>query len=237
VPTSPIYLKWARDVTGYELVPATPGRPNASALGALATTSAAGSWATTLDRIYFGTPMLVVPRGGQAISYEPLDRDGLYARFAGLRTPEDLLEFMNKFGPLTDAGASVAKGEDVANILNHSKAFRSILSIDDKELSKLAALAGENGKQISRMDFFIVEDRASGTLRLQFRPPDLLSALWLQLGQKISRNRPFRECRYCGSWFECGSGTGRRLDAIFCKDDHRVLFNSRKRSKGTTDHG
>jgi len=33
------------------------------------------------------------------------------------------------------------------------------------------------------------------------------------------------------AFFEAGRGTGRRLDAKFCSDEHRIAFNSLKRSR------
>ena len=59
----------------------------------------------------------------------------------------------------------------------------------------------------------------------------LLDALWLQLGQALTVSAKIRQCEHCGNWFEAGRGTGRRLDAKFCSDEHRIAFNSLKRSK------
>ena len=39
------------------------------------------------------------------------------------------------------------------------------------------------------------------------------------------------KCRYCETVFLVGPGTGRRMDALFCCDEHRVRYNSLKRSK------
>lgn len=37
-------------------------------------------------------------------------------------------------------------------------------------------------------------------------------------------------CLHCGSYFQAGPGTDRRLDAKFCSDQHRKDFNSLKRT-------
>jgi hypothetical protein len=37
-------------------------------------------------------------------------------------------------------------------------------------------------------------------------------------------------CRHCMEVFTVGPGTGRRMDAIFCSDAHRVRFHSLQRS-------
>jgi hypothetical protein len=38
------------------------------------------------------------------------------------------------------------------------------------------------------------------------------------------------QCVHCGTMFIAGAGTGRRLNAVFCCDEHRVRHNSLKRS-------
>jgi len=45
---------------------------------------------------------------------------------------------------------------------------------------------------------------------------------------RVFRNK--RACAHCGAMFEAGRGAGRRADAKFCSDEHRVAFNSLKRS-------
>lgn len=37
-------------------------------------------------------------------------------------------------------------------------------------------------------------------------------------------------CQHCREIFPVGPGTGRRLDAIFCSNDHRVRYHSLKRT-------
>jgi len=39
------------------------------------------------------------------------------------------------------------------------------------------------------------------------------------------------ECAHCGNFFKAGAGTGRRIDASFCCDEHRVRYHSLKRSE------
>jgi hypothetical protein len=208
-------LDWPRDAAGYELLPEEPGWPDDGA-----------------DLLSGGKPFRIVPRGGRLVRYKPLQIEGLYARFAGIHTAEDALAFINTFGALTELGADAGAGEDVLVILDHASAFRSFLSYGEGQERKLASQASPTGMPIGRLDLVLAQDVVSGDLQLQLRPPNLLAGLWLQLAQKIIGARPFRECRYCTTWFEVGPGTGRRLDAIFCTNDHRVLFNSRKRGKG-----
>lgn len=39
-----------------------------------------------------------------------------------------------------------------------------------------------------------------------------------------------KQCRHCNEWFEAGPGTGRRVDAEFCSDEHRIRFHSLART-------
>jgi hypothetical protein len=213
-----IEIEWQRDVTGYDLLPATRGKPGEGTL-------IAGS--ANAERI--------VPRGGKLIRYRPMTLDRLYTRFASVRTADDLLRFIERFGPLTELGRSRDDGEPVLNALEHAEAFRSFLNYRGDDAA-LASWAGAEGKRIGRLEVMLVQDAASGALCLEYRPPSLLSALWLQLARKLSGNPPFRECLYCGIWFETGPGTGRRRDAKFCTDDHRVVFNRHKQTKGSARH-
>ena len=67
----------------------------------------------------------------------------------------------------------------------------------------------------------------------------LLNAMWLQLATKISGGAKFHSCELatCGMPFEVGSVFGRRADARFCSDPHRIEFNSRKRQKARRSSG
>jgi hypothetical protein len=214
VPSTSIDLDWQRDAAGYVLLPEEPSPPGEGILRM--------AW----------KPLRIIPRGGALIPCKPLQSDQLYARFAQIYTAEDVLAFMNKWGPLTTFGGNPDTGECVSEILEHASSFRSFLSYGDQQQRELAAWVGSEGKKMGRLDFLLAQDPASGSLCLKLAPPTLLAGLWLQLAQKVSGTRPFRQCRYCNGWFETGPGTGRRLDATFCIDDHRVLFNSRKRARG-----
>jgi hypothetical protein len=73
---------------------------------------------------------------------------------------------------------------------------------------------------------------ASGRFQLRILPENLLDALWLQLAQTLASGTNIHACLLCGQFFEVGQGTNKRLDAKFCSDEHRIQFNSRRRSKG-----
>jgi hypothetical protein len=83
----------------------------------------------------------------------------------------------------------------------------------------------------SSLNVKVVWDPFAKVLKWEFRPATLLDALWLQLGQALTADVQFRKCEHCTEFFVAGRGTGRRLDAKFCSDEHRIAFNSFKRSK------
>jgi hypothetical protein len=74
-------------------------------------------------------------------------------------------------------------------------------------------------------------DPVTSTPLWRVRPSTLLDGLWLQFGQAVTRGSRIQTCAHCGAWFEAGRGTGRRLDSKFCSDEHRIAFNSLKRSR------
>jgi hypothetical protein len=89
---------------------------------------------------------------------------------------------------------------------------------------------GQTGLHCATAEVSVVVDSVTGRPRLSYKVGSLYEALWLQLGQKISSGHDLRRCAFCGEWFEAGAGTARRADAKFCSDEHRINFNSQKRS-------
>jgi hypothetical protein len=76
----------------------------------------------------------IVANGGKRIPYRPLDQfDTLYTVFASVKTPRDLLKFINTFGPLTYGGGAEpapggpAWGDDVSFSLDQARLFRELL--------------------------------------------------------------------------------------------------------------
>jgi hypothetical protein len=206
------------------------------------------------------------------IPFSPFaNADNLYALFARVRSSTELLNFIEKFGPLTHRGFEWVPRNQVelpatidlnAIPVRPDDEFGRDFQVHDhlEQLFYYSEFGGEEvEKDLEEASFFrrclelstspqrirsiIAEKRHSFTLRvvpgdgrrtgLDFRvdPGNFLEALRLQLFQKLSGQAHLRSCAYCAHWFEVGPGTGRRLDAKFCTDRHRILFNSLKRSK------
>jgi hypothetical protein len=204
----PIELDWARDPKGYRL--AVTGRPKVPRI----VRNGTGQGPENLQAIW------------------PLSTDLLFKIFANTaKTPEGVLDFVRRFGPLTWAGWSATEGEPVSYAISDADHMRQVLRYwASNHPQPNEPFVPQTGRPVS-LDAMVVWDPAAKALRWELRPKTLLDGLWLQLGQELMTGVQIRQCERCGDWFEAGRGTGRRLDAKFCSDEHRVAFNSLKRSR------
>ena len=183
----------------------------------------------------------IVGRGGKKLTYRPFESfPSLCIQFAKLKTPNELLGFIEKFGLLRtdywigerDQNASPRKGEDVSAALAAAKTFRVLLAAKTKGPAALReAVRNNHGPILGAARVVLRPDHTNGA-RIAIEAHSLLDGMWLQLGQKLAANATFRSCVHCHEWFEAGPGTGRRLDAKYCSDDHRIEYYSRNRTKG-----
>jgi hypothetical protein len=176
---------------------------------------------------------LVVRNGRRKDNFdvlEPLKNKVLYSAFANVViTPESLLKFVQSYGPLTERGHD--QGDEVRRVLWHAARMRDLLKIMLAQ-RKNRGLAKTSGFPNLVLHAAIDWERRTFAPRWAFRPNTLLDGLWLQLGQAITRGTRLQTCSLCGDWFEVGYPSDRRLDSKFCCDEHRVQYNSQKRSKG-----
>jgi hypothetical protein len=90
--------------------------------------------------------------------------------------------------------------------------------------------------QVSDLKAKVIVNR-TGRVEKMLLPQTLLQALWLQFIYTPLSGMKLSECEYCGEQFWAGPGTDRRADAKFCRYEHQVLFNSRKRSNPKMEKG
>ena len=132
----------------------------------------------------------------------------------------------------------ILEGEDVDPHLETAKLFHKILEQSGEGWRRIPpfladsiaeALAEEPLGKIS-----LAGDRRYG-FRMVLTADSLMNGLWLQLGQTVAGQARFQTCELpsCRKIFEVGSSSGRRADARFCSNSHRIEFNSRKRTKGS----
>jgi len=161
--------------------------------------------------------------------------DQLFRIFANTATtPKGVLEFVQRYGPLTQDGRSAMAGDPVNVVMFNADRMREVLRCSSGDQKQPAFPPGRQYHLCpsSSLDAAVVWDDVMMAPKWELRPKSLLDALWLQLGQALTRGARLRQCEHCGDWFETGRRTGRRLDAKFCSDEHRIAFNSLKRSKG-----
>ena len=240
-----IDFEWWRDPAGYQMGPAESVRhvvyhapthrrlPNLPVLR--------GQWGLAYTplgiRVLHGgnaKPLHVCRQGGDLTPYRPLDVfDSLFESFAKLRTEDDVLYFVERFGPLTRDGLDTQRGELVDGVLAHADTMRDLFLFSTGDRARRAAvLAGLQVNPFAEMEVTLELDAGSEDLKLRLSPTSLLDALWLQAVQHLSSGATVRQCQHCSQWFEVGPGTGRRADAKFCSDQHRISFNSLKRTTG-----
>jgi hypothetical protein len=225
-----IDFEWWRDDAGYRYVPAAPGNPEPSEMSPLYQIIA------PLIRSG-GRPARIVPCGGKLVPYRPFDKPiGLYRLFANwVRTGERLLDFVNRYGPLT-ADGNRETGEETIFALTAASSMRDILAYSVDERAAYFSHFGDEGLAWSRIDVALAFNPTTSKPQFRLTPPMLVNALWLELGQAVSSDASIKNCLHCGGWFEAGPGTGRREDAKFCLDAHRIAYNSRRRGRGKPGH-
>jgi hypothetical protein len=205
-----IDFEWAKHSGGYKLIPARARRPPTEGESLLAAD--------------YGDPESVVPNGGTLLPYRPLEKfDVLFKAFANLKTSDDVLGFIQKFGPITKRGLGHSR-EEVPRVLVLSGVFRALL-LGAKDKKRLATDFDEEGiPDFVRLETALVPH--GNRLRLVIKPQSLLAAMGLQLAVELAGGKRILTCQQCGIWFWAGVGTRRRLDAKFCSDPHRVQYNS-----------
>ena len=203
---------------------------------------------------------VILPNSDRREWCEPLTGEEylIFAKTAG--TPDGALDFVWRYGPVTaftrvtgDRVEAITK-----NVRDMNRFIGAIAAMQTEPRANTGASLGRDGPIVSGIrPLRDIEDPRSEELRDALLTSSLVSislafiwdpvkraprwsfamdclrdALWLQFGQAMMREGQLRLCPHCAHWFETGLGTGRRKDARFCSDEHRVTFNSLKRSKG-----
>jgi hypothetical protein len=177
----------------------------------------------------------VVANSDDYETYRPLDEfPTLYKTFANqCRSPKGVRGFTQMFGPLsTNPGTLVeiralgipglvgTVGDLVGDVIKQANLMNKQLSSRSGRMPQIP---------ITNIEAVLVPD--GPIVRLKLTPSRLIDSIWLQLAVASTSGRGLAKCEHCGTWFQVGPGTGRRADAKFCCDQHRIEFNSLSRSK------
>jgi hypothetical protein len=157
----------------------------------------------------------IVAKGVSLERYEPLERfPDLYERFANLRSQEDVINFVRRFGPLTDEGLHGGKGDCLFTALHQAGC--------------MAAGNLHIGLVFCTLNAELVADHDG--IHLKVEPTNLLDALWLQFAEAAAAGRANR-CRQCKALFATGPDANRRKGAEFCSVECKTKYHSLKRSR------
>jgi len=238
-----ISLEWSRDALGYRLVEASSPAPTpelpTNMMGAMQqglivpdlTLPEGWRFARQAD----GKPQRIVRAGGSLIPYRPTETlDLIFREFLNADpTAEGVLDFVNRFGPLTRSG-NEKEGEPVTPVIEVLRGMSELIELGalNKDATKrsLAKHLGADGISLAGVEVRLLFDERTQSLRTQQVAQNLRAALWLRLFDVLMSDIVWRRCGHCNAWFTAGLGTGRHLNAKFCSDEHRVLFNSLKRT-------
>jgi hypothetical protein len=165
-------------------------------------------------------PARIVGKGGRKFRRRLDDYPQLFSDFANVKAPEELLAFVVEHGPLTQRITGGWESDIVPELLRQAKMMRT--RFDDRASGVSIAIPLTDVKASLEADNSI-----------KYRPATLLDALWLQFAQSLSEGAIMRVCRLkrCRKRFPVGGKSGKRLVAEFCCDEHRIEFNSLKRSR------
>lgn len=194
------------------------------------------------DATYLDEP--IVRNGGPLQRYLPAKIESLFGEFLLVHTPADFLRFVDLRGPLTREGfyckaseedfrapnefySSPDEGEALKVGLDNSRWFRDVLKEKHKP-DRVARSFEKFGLEKYRVE--ITPDKKRG-IRFKFFPENMLDYLILRLAHVVLAPPAYSPCRSCGEFFAKGVGTERRGDAQFCCAQHRIDFNSQKRSR------
>jgi hypothetical protein len=195
----------------------------------------------------------IVASSDRTDAYRPFDKfDSLYREFAKVKTADDLLGFVKRFGLLEEspeyeadfdqgdegepifAGVSEYEGNSVPKYITQARLFREFLLRKENGPKAVAAFFRSHKFGIGS-SLTLVADPSTG-LEFAVTPHDLIHGLKFQLAQSLIGSTIIRACRWCGGLFEAGAGAKVRKkvrkDSTFCCREHSVLYHSHKRSKG-----
>jgi hypothetical protein len=188
-------------------------------------------------------------KGGEQIPLGQIQNriESIFYEFAVIRTPDDLLAFVRQYGRLTGTnlgsdlvtgdfqyiGPMRPEGDPVALCLARAELFHELLRRkmrSDKSVADYYGSHAMSDLSVETMNVKVVPDPRRG-VSFVLTVDTLFDALLWHLLRKLASAIDIRECPNCGSLFEVGSGTGRRVDALFCSLACKTSHHSLGRSK------
>jgi hypothetical protein len=176
--------------------------------------------------------------GKQRETYRPLETEmsNLHLRFAELDySPEDFARFATAWGLLQTPAAEGAM-EPVAfwrREVRKMKGCIAMFALKAAEPGGILRAGGSFGVRFkaTKIDVVVLSAEGGAKPTMVLQPPDLLSAIYLQLATALDGGSTIRACAECKKWFHTGIGDKvRRSVAIFCSEEckNRHHYKQRK---------
>ena len=160
----------------------------------------------------------------------------MHLRFAELGdSPEDFARFATAWGLLEAAAAEGAMEtvEGWRREVRKLKGLISIFALKAPEPGGILRAGGSIGTHFraTKIDVALLSGEGGARPTMVLQPPNLLSAIYLQLANAVASGNSIRACAECDSWFHTGVGDKvRRSVAIFCSEEckNRHHYKQRK---------
>jgi hypothetical protein len=180
-------------------------------------------------------PQRIVPNGGSRVPYQPSNNlnEILFELLNTAPTAEGALDFVNRFGPMGWAGFTENWGEAVTTAIGTIRLMNRVINVwpTRGDNTAIGQILGPDGfSLLGVLNTRLIYDQPKKTPRIQITFKHLSTLLWAHLFELLtSKDTVLRRCAYCNDLFSAGTGTGRRLDAKFCRDEHRAMFHNVRR--------
>jgi hypothetical protein len=179
--------------------------------------------------------------GKRRETYRPLETEmsNLHLRFAELDySPEAFASFATAWGLLQTPAAEGAKErvDGWRREVQKMKGSISMFSLKAAESGGILRAGGAFGVRFkaTKIDVVLLSGEGGARPTMVLQPPDLLSAIYLQLATAITGGNSIRACAECNRWFHAGIGDRvRRSVAIFCSPECKNRHHYKQR-KGRT---
>jgi hypothetical protein len=176
--------------------------------------------------------------GKQRETYRPLETElsNLHLRFAELGdSPEGFVRFATAWGLLETPAAEGAMEsvEGWRREVRKMKGLISMFSLKEAEPGGILRAGGSVRTRFkaTKIDVALLSGEAGARPTMVLQPPNLLSAIYLQLATAVAGGNSIRQCAECDRWFHTGIGDKvRRSVAIFCSEEckNRHHYKQRK---------
>lgn len=178
-----------------------------------------------------GKKLVPISKHRAKITFPTSDEaEDICLEFANLKCcPEEVREFASRYGLLKSRPLAVEK---LSLWYGAIQAMHDVwVAAEEGRMADLPGLFAKGALKYQNIKVLFGPNEDRTGLRLVLNPQNLLSWLWLQLGQTLE-GREVRACKECGKFYLAGGGRGGRAKQIrttrlYCSDRCRMTHNNR----------